>query len=504
MPPAPIKEIATSARLKSLMGLSFYLHPNPIPLEELVVTKKIPSLLLLTLLLQIPFSFACEGESTFLIARQNASFSEQGDAWTQEFSLSGSEVQTLILRFAAVYRASAIIIDADDTQAFLNGQAVDYYKGFDNTFGTDSVSLTEGNYALAIRNNNDGANNYSVELDCDKTFANANWIDSHTEATTVSPNGGKLWQPLDVSSGYRLWVDGVNYGLETYLIPESELSAFQNNSQFNYYVDFSSTTSGALPGGYEIDLPEGRYYLAFKNIKTVAMPLTYTIELFDIVGSGSNGGVAIDGKSTFSISGTQLSATIATLANTRNTKTAPLRLLWLASPDGQLNNVYTIGQLDLDELASGDGSLDAGESFNSITLTTAYQPPPYGTYHVILAVVETNNPDQVLDSLTYEPTFTLGTATVSSSLSSQSVSSAAASQISSSTASSQVRSSVSSSSSTTNNSASSVEPAASSKAASSVANVSSGGGSSGGGGAMNWLSLIAIVSLLLMRARPKN
>ncbi len=285
--------------------------------------KKIPALLLLTGLLQSPLSLACEGGSTFLIARQDASFSQYGDAWTQEFSLSGDGEQTLVLRFVGVYHATAIIINASDAETFRNGGSVKYYEGFENKFGTTSVTLPAGNYAVAIRNNNDGENNYSVELDCDKTFPDASRINSSGEATTVSANGGKLWQPLDVSAGSRVWVDGANYGLETYLIPESELSAFQNNNTFTYYEAFSSESSGGFPGGYEINLPEGHYYLAFRNNNTVDMPLTYTIEVFDIVGDGSNGGVAIDGSSKFSIEGSWLSAEIETLANTLNTDTAP-------------------------------------------------------------------------------------------------------------------------------------------------------------------------------------
>ncbi len=188
----------------------------------------------------------------------------------------------------------------------------------------------------------------------------------------------------------------------------------------------------------------------------------------------------------------------------------------MASADGTLDNVYTIAEMDLDELSGSDGFLAAGSSFNSITLTTPYQEPPYGDYTIILGVVETANPDQLLDSVTYDSTVTLGTPDFpssqasSSSATSQAVSSVASSQAISSTASSQAMSSVAtdSSSSMATSTASSVEAAASSKAASSTANASGGGGSGGGGGggggAMGWLGLLAMSALVLMRRRQKT
>lgn len=458
--------------------------------------KTLPALLIAGAL-HTPIALACTGDATLFIAKQNASFSQRGDAWTEGFTLSG-DVQTLILRFASVYQATAIIINASDADTFLNGGAVNYYEGFDNTFGTNSINLAAGNYALAIRNNNNGANNYSVELDCDKTFPDATRVNSRSETETVSANGGKLWQPLDVSDDYRLWIDGVNYGLETYLIPEGELSAFRGSGTFEYYTDFSSESSGAYPGGYEINLPEGRYYLAFRNQNADAMPVTYTIELFERLGDGANGGVAIDGSSSYSIANNQLSAEISSLVNTRGSTTSPLRLLWLASTDGTLNSVYTIAEFDLDDIQNlGNGSLAPNGSFTSITLTTAYDAPPSGSYQIILAVVETSDPNTVLDSVTYDSVVNLGTSGGGiTSSSSQAYSSVEAPTSSSSEA---ATSSVSSSEAESSVEASST---ASSAAASSQATTNNSGGG-GGGGAIHWLGLFLLGSLALTRRRSK-
>lgn len=489
--------------------------------------KTLPALLAAGLL-QSPLALACESGETFFIARQDASFSQQGDSWAQGFSISGDSAQTLILRFASVYRATAIIIDAADTQTFLDGGSVSYYDGFENNFGTNSLNLGPGEYALAIRNNTDGANNYSVELDCVKTFADATRFDSTTVAETVSANGGKLWQPIEVNSGFRLWIDGANYGLETFLIPEVELENFKSGNTFNYYTDFSSTSSGGFPGGYEIELPDGNYYLAFRNPQDADMPVTYTWEYFEKIGDGSNGGVAIDGSSSFSIESGWLSAEIASLVNTRGADTQPLRLLWLASPDGTLDSVYTIAEFDLDEIQNlGDGSLATGGSFESLSLTTAYDAPPAGSYHIILAVVETSDPDTVLDSVTYDTVVNLGDGggePTSSSSSSQAESSVASSEAESSEASSEAESSAATSSSASSEAATSSESSAatssssssaaesseassdaeSSAASSQATNNNSGGGGGGGGGSMSWLSLLALTSLGLMRRRRKK
>lgn len=355
---------------------------------------------------------ACDSNSTLLLARQNASFNQQGDAWTEDFSITGNSPQTLVLRFASVYKATAIIINANNAATFRNGGSVSYYKGFENNIGTTSVNLTAGNYALAIRNNNNGENEYSVELDCDKTFADATRVDSQSQAKMVSANGGKLWQALDVYDDYRLWVDGANVGLETYVIPENQLNAFQAGNSFNYYTDFGSVISGGQPGGYEIKLPEGRYYLAFNNPEKVAMPVTYTLELFarnnSNGGNGNTGGLAFEGQSSFSIINGKLTAEIERLTNSQSTTSQPLRLLWLASTDNSLSNSYSIAEFDLDEFSNSNGTLAGGTSFTGLSITTNYQEPPYGNYLITLALVSTNNPTQLLDSITYPSRIELG------------------------------------------------------------------------------------------------
>lgn len=370
-------------------------------------------LAVISLLQLLPLTaYSCDGSGTFFLARQNANFNQSGDAWTQDFSITGNSTQSFILRFASVHEASAIIINASDAASFRNGNRVNYYEGLDNKIGTVTVNLTAGNYSLAIRNNGSGENEYSVELDCDKTFADATRVDAQSQAKMVSANGGKLWQALDTYDDYRLWIDGVNIGLETYIIPENQLSAFQSNSSFNYYTDFGSITSGGQPGGYEINLPEGRYYLAFNNPEKVAMPVTYTMELFALNnsngGNDNTGGLAFEGQSSFSITNGKLTAEIERLTNSLSTTSQPLRLLWLASADNSLSNSYTIAEFDLDEFSNSNGTLAGGTSFTNLSISTNYQEPPYGNYLITLALVSTNNTTQLLDTISYPSRIELG------------------------------------------------------------------------------------------------
>lgn len=209
-------------------------------------------------------------------------------AWaTRGFTLGSTT--TLVFRVAAPYSMDAAIMPASEVEDFRNGNSYQAYASFSGTFGTDYVTLGAGSYVVGLRNRTDTANRWRYELDLDidlqpqhgYTFT---YIDNYVSgAELVDGNGGKLWQPFTIQNGIRYFLDGVSVGLDTFIIPASELSAFRNNQSFEYYTAYGGNSATANPGLWELKLPTGDYYLVFRNTGSIDGPVTYNMERWQII-----------------------------------------------------------------------------------------------------------------------------------------------------------------------------------------------------------------------------
>ena len=227
----------------------------------------------------------CAQEPTQFISSQNATFFSVGDSWYQEFTLSGT--RTFVLRFASDYACDAAVLQEKEKDNFINNLGFSAFASFSAGYGTKSVTLGAGTYYLCVRSRSDGENTYSVELDYDLVLADD---DQYTysyagtimnEATSVSPNGGSLTHGFTIQEGYRYFIDGCNSGMETYIIPDYEVSAFQSGSTFQYYDAYSSPEAdGSYPGLYEVKLQPGTYYLAFRNSTAIRKSTVYIMEVW--------------------------------------------------------------------------------------------------------------------------------------------------------------------------------------------------------------------------------
>ena len=183
------------------------------------------------------------GQGTF-ISRQGASFSNSGDAWWQEFEVTGGSKQ-FAFYFASDYQATAAIFSPEQLSNFKDGRAFTAFSLFDRRIGSAFPTLAPGTYYVGIRNATNGANKYSIELDDYSDYppqSGATFAGSvASETLTVGKNGGRAWVGFSLQSGFLHTVDGVNSGLETYLIPASQLSNFRSGASFQYYEDYSGT-----------------------------------------------------------------------------------------------------------------------------------------------------------------------------------------------------------------------------------------------------------------------
>jgi len=225
--------------------------------------------------------------STYFL-ENDGTLSNSSSYYIQEFTLSTST--TLMFRLVSDYKVDAGIFLPENAQTFISGGATTGYALFNGKFGTNSITLAAGSYVLAIRNGISGANKYRYELDYDLTVPGMTLVASKSYVDTVPINGGKYWVPFTIASDQFAWVDGCNLDLDFYVIQESQLPDFRAGNIFNYYTSFTPITSSNQPGGMELNLAPGSYYLAFKNNSPIVKPVTLTLEYWASASTSSGGG----------------------------------------------------------------------------------------------------------------------------------------------------------------------------------------------------------------------
>lgn len=326
-------------------------------------------------------------------------FDSQGESFsfTQGFTLGRNT--TLVMRFASDYKADAAILTPDQVGNFKANRPFTGYTVFDDGFGTKSVTLPAGTYYAAARNQVSSANDYRVELDTsiqltEDAKGSYFFYDTYiNEAEYVAPNGGRLWQPFTIQSGFRYFVDGANTGLKFYLFAASQFTAFRDGGRFNYYTQYSKDfVEPSGPGQFEIELPAGDYYLGFTNPNSINKAVVYTMERWRVIPKTPSGGtpggtVHFEGEANSSISGGQINFKADRVQNDRTSTTSALRLECYATP-----TAYTGGNLPAGSRLVGfytfTETLKAGFGFPNINVNVAYTQPPDGRYDVVLLLTE--------------------------------------------------------------------------------------------------------------------
>ena len=210
---------------------------------------------------------------------------------------------TYVFRLAADYNCYAAVIRGSDASNFVNGGTYTYYgTPFDGNFGTKSITLGPGTYAVALRNKVNSDNEYKVELDRMVSFSNAGGPSTIlNKASHVDSNGGKYWHGFSIASGYYYYMDGANSGVNTYIIPSNQLGNFQTNGvTFQHYSDYDGQRDKSMPGGYQIKLSPGSYYLCFHNEDPIRKAVVYTLQRFRAnTGGGGTGGGNSNGRTIY-------------------------------------------------------------------------------------------------------------------------------------------------------------------------------------------------------------
>lgn len=200
-------------------------------------------------------------------------------AWeARSFTLSRRT--TLVLRFASDAAAQCAVIPPSQYAAFTSNRSFQAHVLFDRQIGTKFITLNAGSYYVGVRNGVSGANTCRYELDLDIVVPGSRFAGfGPNEARFVGANGGRLWHPFTVQSGRRYFLDGANSGLESYVIPASQLANFRSGATFLHYTSYGGSGLN-LPGLVELQLPPGEYCLAFLNRSGTQRGVVYTIEIY--------------------------------------------------------------------------------------------------------------------------------------------------------------------------------------------------------------------------------
>jgi len=217
--------------------------------------------------------------STTFISSEDYSATGNGAWWLQSFTVSASA--RFVLRFASTYAAQAAVITPDQVNNFKNNAGFSG-NGLDKQIGTVYMTLSPGTYYVGVRNSVSSANTWTVEFDYDISLPSSDrcsFADIYVQGSKSAPNGGKLWQPFTIQSGFRYFLDGCNVGFKTYIIAADQINAFTGGQSFYSFSDYDDS-GGKAPGIYEVKLPPGDYFLACTAAGPAA--LTYTMERWKV------------------------------------------------------------------------------------------------------------------------------------------------------------------------------------------------------------------------------
>lgn len=204
-------------------------------------------------------------------------YRSRGDWTAQQFTVTASRA-TFRLRAATDYRADTFVFAPSELRRFQRNQSVRAW-GMDNEFGTMTLTLPRGTYYLGTRNQVSGRNRIRVEFDFLLNVPGSRFVGwGIADAGYVPVDGGWWYHTFRVERGIRNFMDGCTTGIETYIIPSSDVWSFTRGDRFRYYAQYSGTAT-SLPGLYELRLPVGGYAIAFWNSDYWDEgPVTYDIE----------------------------------------------------------------------------------------------------------------------------------------------------------------------------------------------------------------------------------
>ncbi len=336
------------------------------------------------------FAPLAHAQNTQFLSNTSDTLGDGDGTYYEEFSVD--RTTTFDLRFASDYAASCVIVSPDTLDSFLDGDAYRYFAGFESQFGTKRFTLAPGDYYLAVRNEANADNPYSVELDTalalspdsNSSYSFARWGIAGNRF--VDEDGGVLYHGFNIAAGERTFLDGCNSGVDTYIVAANQLNRVLNGDSFNYFPAYSGENDGALPGFAELILNPGSYYLVFINESGIRKTATYQMEVWRRNTASSSNYLDLQSPASWRLSNSRVTFSVAKILNTSSVTTSgSLRLaLWaLRSPyNGGSNSGVSIASYDLNPLRPRYQYSNLRPTLNATR--------PRGTYYTAFLLYEWN------------------------------------------------------------------------------------------------------------------
>ena len=347
------------------------------------------------------------------------------DYWYQAFTVGSSS--PFIMYFTSEYNADAAILSSEsELQKFIGCQSFSAVGNFlfDNQYGiSGSATLSPGTYYVGFRNQANVENHVSLELEEGfPKIDNATFEDIYIKKIFMVEPRKKVTHTFTVQEGFRYAFEGCNSGsMDVYVIPETETSNFLDSKVFKYYTDYSEEDDPNSPGLMTLDLPPGKYALAYQNNHAdITQSIVYHLYRYRTnptnsgggggssgSGSGSGGGssgssIELEGSAQYEVSGSNVQFSIDTITSYRNGGTSGTLYLELWAKTSQTSSsYYTLASVRMDQLKGGYHR-------NNVDYTTSFSRPPDGSYYISMNIVEYPHLNTPLSSIQFSNIMTIG------------------------------------------------------------------------------------------------
>ncbi len=272
-----------------------------------------------------------------------------------KFDFSTTASDNVYFLFSAPSVADAFVLTQTEYQKFSSGAGFRFIGGFRNQSGRQAFTIPAGNLTVGVKNTG------SVPLDYAFNIVSAKNIQTvRASGTEPLPAGARVTKAFTVNPGDKMLLTAVAEGTEAFIITPSEVNKFLAGQPFTPVGGqqiLTDLASGSASG--DINLNDGTFHIAFRNLTLVTRPAVYMIAVKkpDFTGGGPVNPPTdvvpfFDSNTDGGVGGTFDGETFRTRFNNRNGSLAPSFLV-SGCTAGQFVRVYAGGTLIAQGVAGG-------------------------------------------------------------------------------------------------------------------------------------------------------
>lgn len=272
-----------------------------------------------------------------------------------KFDFSVTSTDTVYFLYSSPNTGDAFIVTPGEYAKFQAGIQFSSPGGFRNQSGRLTITLSPGNYSVAVRNTGGSPLDYAFRI-----VSAQNVLSVRANGTEQVLPGGRFTQAFVVNPADTIILTSVAEGLQGYILTPSEAAKFRAGVTFTPVGGqqiLSDLASGSAHG--ELTLNQGTYHFAYFNPTSVQRPGTFVIALKkpDFTGGGpvappSDVVPHFDSTTDEGVGGTFLDGVFRTRFNNSSARLAPSFLV-SGTTAGQFVRIYAAGRLIAEGVAGG-------------------------------------------------------------------------------------------------------------------------------------------------------